>query len=149
MRCLNRNKSTFFYALYLGKKPIVDEDGNESGEYQTVYSEPVQMDANISPANGSTQAEPFGSSVQYDKVIVTDDTECPIDEQSVLFIDNVSDAVLHDEYGTILCTETDAPLQIRDFQFDYIVKKVARSQNSVSYAISRVDVSSGVLYDEN
>lgn len=149
MRCLNRNKTAFFYALYIGKKPIVDEDGNESGEYQTVYSEPVRMDANISPANGSTQAEPFGSSVQYDKVIVTDDTDCPIDEQSVMFIDNVSDTVLHDEYGNILCTEADAPLQILDFQFDYIVKKVARSQNSISYAISRVDASSGVLYDED
>lgn len=149
MRCLDRNKSTFFYARYVGKKPIVDEDGNESGEYQTVYSEPVRMEANISPANGSTQAEPFGSSVQYDKVIVTDDTDCPIDEQCVLFIDNVSDTVLHDEYGNILCTETDVPLQIRDFQFDYIVKKVARSHNSISYAISRVDVSSGAMYDEN
>lgn len=149
MRCLNRNKTAFFYALYLGKKPIVDEDGNESGEYQTVYSAPVHMEANISPANGSTQAEPFGSSVQYDKVIVTDDTDCPIDEQSVLFIDNVTDTFLHDEYWNILCTEADVPLQIRDFQFDYIVKKVARSQNSISYAISRVDVSAGVLYDEN
>lgn len=141
MRCLDRNKTTFFYALYVGKEPILDDDGNECGEYRTVYSAPVRMGANISPANGSTQSEPFGSSVQYDKVIVTDDTDCPIDERSVLFIDNLADTVLHDEYGNLICTESDVPLQIRDFQFDYIVKKVARSQNSISYAVSRVEVS--------
>ena len=99
------------------------------------------MCANISPANGSTQTEQFGNSVQYDKVIVTDDMQCPIDEQSVLFIDNLSDTVLQDEYGKPLCTEADTPLQVKDVRFDYIVKKVARSQNSVSYAVSRVDVS--------
>ncbi len=141
MKCLNRNKTAFFYALYLGKEPILDKYGNECGEYETVYSAPALMCANISPANGSTQTEQFGNSVQYDKVIVTDDMQCPIDEQSVLFIDNLSDTVLQDEYGKPLCTEADTPLQVKDVRFDYIVKKVARSQNNISYAVSRVDVS--------
>lgn len=141
MKCLNRNKTTFFYALYLGEKPILDEDGNENGEVQSIYTDPVYMRANISPANGGTQAELFGSFTQYDKVIVTDDMQCPIDEQSVLFIDNLTNAVLLDEYGKPICTEANSPLQASELQFDYVVKKVARSRYSISYAVSRVDVS--------
>lgn len=122
MKCLERNKRTFWYSLYKGKEPLTDEYGRKTGEYRVVYGEPVCMKANISPANGSSQFEQFGSSEQYDKVIVTDDMSCPIDENSVLYVD---------------CTEPNG----EDMPFDYIVKKVARSLNSISYAISKVKIS--------
>ncbi len=58
------------------------------------------------------------------KMIVLDDITCPIDENSVLFVDKQPEK---DDEGNLL--------------FDYIVKKVARSLNSVSIAISKVAVS--------
>lgn len=32
MRTLKRNQTTFWYLLYDRKEPILDEDGNETGE---------------------------------------------------------------------------------------------------------------------
>lgn len=146
MRCLERNKVPFYYSLYLGEEPILDEYGNESGEYKVAYSEPMQMRANISPASGNTQSESFGTSIQYDKIIVTDDLNCPIDEHSILLVDSITSDMLCDELGRPLLTQSDIPLQVENDMdsphFDYIVKKVARSLNSISYAISRVEVSS-------
>mgnify|MGYP006899732658 CR=1 FL=1 len=124
MKCMERNKVPFYYCLYDEEVPIVDSEGNETGEKTISYSDPVEIRANISPATGNTSVEQFGNSLQYDKVIVLDDLTCPIDENSVLFID------------TAPAFDTDGnPL------FDYIVKKVARSLNSISIAIAKVEVS--------
>ena len=124
MKCLQRNKTQFYYCLYDREERPVDEEGFETGEPRVIYSEPVAMTANISPATGNTSTEQFGNDIRYDKVIVTDDTNCPIDEHSVLFVDKTP------EYD-----DDDVPL------FDYVVKKVAKSLNSVSIAVSKVEVS--------
>jgi hypothetical protein len=121
---MERNKKTFHYALYKEKVHYTDEDGNESGEFRTVYEAPVEMRANISPATGISSIEQFGNDIKYDKVIITDDLTCPIDENSVLFVDVSPN---EDAYGNLL--------------FDYVVKKIARSLNSISIAISKVEVS--------
>lgn len=57
-------------------------------------------------------------------MIVLDDIACPIDETSILFVD-----------------VTPTKNANNDYVYDYIVKKVARSLNSVSIAISKVKVS--------
>lgn len=119
MRCLERNKQEFYYCLY-GVKERKDEYGNSVKG----YGEAISMSANISPATGNTQVEPFGTEIEYDKVIVTDDVNCPIDENTVLFIDKEP-----------IFTTNGEPLN------DYVVKKVAKSLNSISYAVSRVNVS--------
>lgn len=124
MRCLERNKKCFYYALFDSKDPVKDEDGNLTGEYTINYKAPVHMKANISPVIGEAQADLFGSDVDYDRVIVVDEPCCPIDEYSVLCIEMPPD---YDEEGNLI--------------YDYIVKKVARSINSVSYAVSKVKVS--------
>ena len=121
MRTLERNKTSFHYALYLGKEENVDADGNLTGTYTVMYSNPVECKGNISASSGYVQVEQFGNDLQYDKVIVLDDVNIPIDENSVLWVDK---EVEHDKYGNPV--------------FDYVVKKVARSLNSVSFAISKV-----------
>lgn len=124
MRCLERNKVDFYYALFERNEDILDENGCKTGEQRVIYFPPVKMKANISTAKGESQSEQFGKDIKYDKVIVTEETDCPIDENTVLFVD-VEPAF--DSDGNPL--------------FDYIVKKVAKSLNSVSYAISKVSVS--------
>lgn len=119
MRCLERNKRTFYYSLLTGSAPNENGMGRE-----LVYSDPVQMRANIAPATGTSNVEQFGSDISYHKVIVTDDINCPIDENTLLFIDVQPTKDDDDEYVN-----------------DYIVKRVAKSLNSVSIAISKVDVS--------
>lgn len=123
MKIMERNKQSFFYLLYAGSEPIYDEYGNEVGTKVT-YSDPVPFRANVSPATGSAQVEQFGNLADYDKVIVTDDMSCPLNETAVLFLDK------EPEYNA-----DGVPL------YDYRVKRVAASLNSISYAVSKVSVS--------
>lgn len=125
MKIMERNKRTLWYLLYDRKAPAVDAEGNEAGEEIIVYKPAVALRANVSPASGSSQVEQFGNLAGYDKVIVTDDMSCPIDENTVLFVDK------EPEYR-----EADGkPL------YDYIVKRVAKSMNIIAYAVTKVSVS--------
>lgn len=134
MRCMNRNKVKFFYALYVEREPITDEYGNVTGEYDVKHGNPTEGYANISAAKGETQTRQFGESETYDKVIVMDNEAPPIDEYSVLWVDtepqlNEDGSLAVDEEGNVITPH------------DYIVKKVAKSLNNVSIAISKVNVS--------
>lgn len=167
MRTLKRNKRPFYYANPVKETMIPGQyDGLYSGEVSVTYTTPVMMKANISPASGSAQAEAFGTLTDYDKVIVTDDIDCPIDEHTVLFIDVLppqwvdtngavrQKTILIDTNATreVLSTENDERIlfgdhfiQLKrpstdDLVYDYIVKRVAKSLNSVSIAISKVDL---------
>ena len=124
MRLLNRNTRTIYYRLYEGQKDVLDEDGNKTGEKTVAYSEPKELRCSVSPASGKTQIEMFGNLDSYDKAVVTDDVNCPIDENSVLFVDKSPE---EDADGN--------PLP------DYRIRKVAKSLNCISYAISKVTVS--------
>ena len=128
MRCMVRNKTKFYYALYIDKQEIIDEYGNGTGEYEVSHSNPVIALGNVSSAMGETQVRQFGESESYDKVIVLDNKDTPIDEYSVLWVDTLPHL---NADGT-----TNTP-------HDYIVKKVARSLNSVAIAISKVNVQNG------
>lgn len=134
MRCMQRNKVDFYYALFSKRVPIVDEYGNDTGEYDVQHGNPVKSSANISAAKGETQTRQFGENVSYDKVIAMDNDAPPIDEYSILWIDtmpelNADGSLAVDSEGKVKTPH------------DYIVKKVAKSLNSVSYAVSKVSVS--------
>lgn len=122
MRCLILNKQSFYYATYLGKEAVTDSAGYLTGEYRINYSNAVPMSANIAPKGGDTQVQPFGNDVTFDRVIVTDDMNCPIDENSIICIDN---PIIENN-------------KLKNY--DYIVTKVAKSLNHISYAITKVKV---------
>lgn len=139
MRTLKRNQRPLYYCLYNQKIPILDEYGNDSGEYIVTYHPPVKMMANISQATGQSNTEQFGNLENYDKVIVTDDMNCPIDENSVLFIDSephYTDALTHLPTAITTVDET-VPVPM----YDYTVRRVAKSLNSISIAVRKVNVS--------
>lgn len=119
LRTLERNKQVIYYALYEDKKPVLDEYGNETGEYEILYTPPTLLKINVSAARGEYSTRQFGDTENYDKVLMTDDLSVPITETSILWIDSL---------------DTEKP-------HDYIVKKVAKSLNSVSIAVSKVSVS--------
>ena len=123
MKLMKRNLSSIHYCLYTERTPLTDADGNETGEYKVGYSEPAELKCNVSPATGYAQVNMFGNLESYDKVIITDDMDCPIDENTVLFIDK--DPEFKDGKPT----------------FDYTVRRVAKSLNTISYAVSKVKVS--------
>ena len=117
MRGLDRNKQSFYYALYQGATDVTDSGGYLTGEKTVTYATPVQMYASISRATGITFTEEFGTEADYDKVIVTFDLDCPIDEHSVLYIGITP--------GT-------------GIEPNYVVKRVSKSLNSISIACKKV-----------
>ncbi len=115
MRTLNRNKQSFFYANYIRTEDVADAAGNYTGEQRVVRTDPIAARGNISAARGDATVVQFGTNIDYDSVIVMDETD--MDENSVLWIG--------------------APLVK---PHNYIVKRVSRSINGVAIAIRKVDV---------
>ena len=128
MRCLNRNKVRIFYANYRDKVPLRDEYGNLTGEYKISYDAPSEIKANVSAARGEATTRQFGEDESYDRIVVLDDPTFPVTTTSIFWIDTLPEI---GEDG-----RTDTP-------HDYIVKQVATSLNSVSIAVSKVNVAHG------
>lgn len=118
MRLLKRNLNAFTFC------PFVSATRNGLSMAVT-YGEPVTAYGNISPATGRVSSEMFGAEIDYDKVIILEDPNLPIDEHSILFIDKAYET---DE-------ETGVPL------YDYVVKRIAKSLNHTAVAVKRVNVS--------
>ena len=121
MRDLERNKTKIYYAMFDKNEPIIDEDGNDTGEVRPTYFAPVELHINVSPALGESATRQFGTTIDYDRTLVSCDTTLPINEQTVFWID---------ETDTIKA-------------FDYTVKKVAKSLNSLLIAVKKVEVTVG------
>ena len=119
MRCANRNKQAFWYALYASTAKYTDERGNQRGAYAT-YGKPVKVYGNISAARGTAVTMPFGVDDEYDRVIVVEDRDTPIDETAVLWIDEVP--ALNDD-GSLA---VDAQTGNYTTPWNYIVRRVAR-----------------------
>ncbi len=139
MRGLFRNKRIVYYCQPEEVVIPVDENGNRTGEKITVYSAATAFDANVSAARGTADLELFGTSDMYDKVLVTTDISCPITENTVLFVDK--------PVGFTQITvnvKSDGDIVTRMFLqplYDYVVVRVAKSINSISYALRKIPIS--------
>ena len=114
MQLMHRNLQTVWYALWQSKAPLMDGD-YETGDYTDVYSDPVEMRCNVSPERAYAIQEPFGPITPYERVIVTSDMECPVDETSVFWID--------------------VP---KTGPYNYRVRRVAKSLNHISITVREV-----------
>ena len=99
----------------------------------------------ISQATGQSNTEQFGNLENYDKVIVTDWIDCPIDENSVLFIDKrpeYTEVQTHEIVeGQALYADDEVVEKTYELpKYNYIVKRVAKSLNGISIAVRKVDV---------
>lgn len=126
---LKRNNRTFYYCLRKKSEPLIDEWGNETGENPPVYEEPVQYEAHVSGVEGNpykdmVTTQEYGLRIDYNKVIITHDMDCPIREEDVLFLDKEPE---FDNDGNPL--------------YDYIIVKVDPTINIISITAKRVEVS--------
>lgn len=69
MRCLRRNCRPLWYSLPDEKTPRTDEWGNETGEFDTAFTRPVRLLANVSAASGEAEAQVFGGFTDYSRTI--------------------------------------------------------------------------------
>jgi hypothetical protein len=133
MRDLERDKQKIFYSQFLGKQPILDENGDDTGESMVTYSNPQEFRICVSTTKNSAENEVFGINLDYDRTMSTHDKTFPITEESILWIDKVP--VLNED-GSI---KYDAKSNMV-MPNDYTVKAVGTSQKSTNalYAIKKV-----------
>lgn len=118
MRSFLANQQPVFYKLLIGQEEIIDQDGNDTGQFLPLYGPLRSAMLCVSPNKGSTETEQFGALLDYDRTMTTADTGCEIDENAVLWVDNA---------------DTSGP-------YNAVVRLKAAWKNSVQYAIKRVTV---------
>ncbi len=120
----NQYKQTIWYCTYAGSQRQTDAHGNLSGQKLPTYNQAESIDIHVGWARGTADTDIFGIALDYDKPMVTNQMDCPIDENTVLFVEK------QPEYD-----ENQIP------KYDYIVKRVAKSKNYITYAIKKVSAS--------
>lgn len=115
MRTLERNKRPLYYALYLGEVENVDANGHLTSERTPTYGNVTKLDCNVSASAGSDIVEAFGGFTNYTRTITVANTDCPMDENSIVWF-GVSTTEPH----------------------NYIVTKKADSKNGILYALLKV-----------
>jgi hypothetical protein len=116
---MKRNKRTFYYALKNKIDSIQDESGYDTGEHRITYRNPVPLQGVVTGGSGEYERDVFGGVIDYDKMIVLDTLDCPIDEDTILFIDVKPKK---DSNG--------------DYLNDYVVKRCVTTLNFTFIAIS-------------
>ena len=92
MRNARKNLRRMWYALYLGKQMIYDDEDRPTLENRAAYTPPIEFYANLSAGTSDAEEQPFGSNVQYDRIILTHDLDCPINEHSLIWVKNKPEA---------------------------------------------------------
>ena len=123
MRLQARNKRDIYYALNSGNTATYDSDGFYTGENNPTYGAPVKAKMHVSPARRKSELEMFGIASPYDITLLTDDMNCPIAEDSVLWINKSPYTNVEGVYTS----------------HNYVVTRVAVSLNHISYLARRVE----------
>lgn len=137
MRTLSRNKQKMFYSNQLGEIPIYekDEDGNiktieidgelipvETGEYEMLYSDPVEFYGNIALSGGESTNVEFGVDISnYDGILIVNKNLLDLSETSVIWYK----------------TEIDFD-DVNPNEADYRVSKVVPSINGDKFLLQRI-----------
>ena len=123
MKTLARNKQPIWYSLCTGKAEIIDANGFRTGQYQLTYAEPVKAMMNIRWDDGSVRLEGFGLNDSAKRRLVTDDMNCPIGIDTIMWI-----GIEPNESGTVA--------------HNYVVSgSPQKSLNHIAYIVEEVNVS--------
>ena len=123
MRTLKRNRQTIWYALYQDETDAVDANGFKTGEHPASYSEPVEVQMNVSGGRGTAAAQFFGMDNPFTRSAVTEDLTTPFDDTTVFW------------FGK-------EPGENAD-DYNYVCTGVATTINGRIIALREVDVSDG------
>lgn len=153
MKSLDRNKRYIYFANRVGQTEIIDEYGNVTGQFSPSYSDVAEVLINESAARGTADVEQFGFNTNYSKTLATNDINCPLSENSVLWVGfgKIEDYDETKTYpiGTYVKTqdsilkclgEEEYGVSWEKVPYNYIVVGVAKSLNSITYAIREVKV---------
>lgn len=138
MRVLSRNKQTLYYANPTGFEYATDSNGFKTGEKVITYGEPAEAEmsmaissgANNLGSQGMVSIEPYGMVTGYTHRAVTEDMNCPMQEESRVWY-GITPTVTVVVDG--IETEEAVP-------HNFEVVRKARSLNHLIYYLKEVDV---------
>lgn len=147
MRVLARNKKDLWYANRVSASYVTDNNGLKTGEKTQTYSDPVKVrmsmaissGANNLGSQGIAELEPYGIVTGYTARAVTEDLNCPMNEESRIWYGILP---THKETRTTVVNgqtveeEIDVPNP-----YNYTVVRKARSLNHLIFYLKEVDVS--------
>lgn len=85
LRNSKKNSKDLWYSNYSGKVPILDENGDKTGDYESGYTVPVSFSATLSPSRGNAYADMFGTNIDYTRTLSTVE-KLPIKEESLIWV---------------------------------------------------------------
>lgn len=143
MRCLKRNEQTFYYALYLRTEKVLDANGYQIGAH-AVYGNPVKARANVSAsqgtnvyaAQGASITEQYGVESKYKRVLVLENRDTPLNEESVLWVDTTPQL---DENGAVVLNADGSMVTPPDYIVSSIQRGLPIFGNAV-VTVARADV---------
>lgn len=138
MRCLARDKRWVLAAFFVEKRACEDEQGRLTGKHEVVRTEPMPFLVSVSASKGTAENSLFGIDLDYDKTIIIEDVELPIDESTVFWVDNVEQELF---LGAANSSEDEAFtwMGALDVSHDYVVKRVAKTPNCLAVAVKRIE----------
>lgn len=126
LRNLKKNTKKLWYSNYGKGNPILDENGDETGDYDSGYSPPVCFFATLSASKGSAYADVFGTNLDYTRSFSTV-KKLPITEESLIWI---SEPILNAD-GTVDKESADYTVAgIADGLNELVVALKARKKNA-------------------
>lgn len=147
MRILARNKKALWYANPLTVSSVTDKNGLRTGEKEITYSIPVKVKMSMAISSGANNLgsqgiaslEPYGIVTGYTARAVTEDLNCPMEEQSHVWYGiepTHTESQNIEENGQTTTVETEVPNP-----YNYTVVRKAKSLNHLIYYLKEVDVS--------
>lgn len=169
MRTLRKNQSQLKYSIQVATVPAfetdengnikfwsyVDDDGNEffyedmdgnkipiftdSGT-ETLYSEPIPFMASISMSGGEAESVEYGISVvDYAAIVITEKSLVPLTEGSLIWFQSEPQYISEDPIHITVNDKEISGKFARKTSADFLVKKVATSQNFDKYILGAVN----------
>lgn len=131
MRLLARNKKKVWFANPTSVTPVTDSDGLRTGSYTMAYGTPtlarmsvsVSSGANNLGSQGMAEINPFGITSAYTHRMTTEDMNCPITEESLIWYRKTPGETFN------------------EVPHNFKVVRIAYSDNHVTFYVKEVDVS--------
>jgi len=119
MRDVEKNKRLIYFSTFTQSTPIVDSEGNLTGENSVTYGEISPLRINVSPPSGAIITKAFGKIIDCDRVLFTCRKNLSITQNTVFWIDDLNTEHSH----------------------DYEIAGISEGMTAVIYAVKRVTVS--------
>lgn len=142
MHVLGRNKEYLWYANPTGEEYVTDANGYKTGERKITYATPTKVKmsmaissgANNLGSQGMAELERYGIATGYTHRAVTDDMDCPMGEESLVWYKIEPTRTVEETVdGQTVETEVSVPHNFK------VVRK-AQSLNHLIYYLKEVDV---------